>query len=316
MNEKNLLAIILFFLYVSDSNAQTKKEQIIILTSRIDSLFQVVDSKNTIIDESIKTIKNLENKINENNIIETKLQNDVLLSKLKYDSILNLLDSNTNKLETQLKNNKILSLQINELKNFNLKYDCREALGNSSSNYPYRISGVMNGCIGESCEVVPSDLELHAAILKISKDFNNDGIINVKDLESAIKEIGDINDDGKKDIYDLNYPNKIKYTKNIINPQVIKDDDITSYNLSGNISEDGTKIILSKPIYIIYPNLGDGNEEYLRVERKEIYISVGAEISLYKNKNIVVKGKLYSGNVKSYTDGFVFFIEEILGAIK
>jgi hypothetical protein len=310
---KNTITILFMFLLM-DCFSQSKKEQILILTSRVDSLIQVINSKNILIDKNLIEIGNLESKNNENNIIQSNLQNELFQLKVKFDSILNILDSN--KIEIQSKNNQILSLKNNEFKSPNLIYDCKGALGNSSSYYPFRMNGEMNGCIGKKCEEVPTDMELHSAILNISKDFNNDGIIDVMDLQSAIMKVGDINGDGKKDIYDINYPNKIKYTKTTINPKLIKDDQITSYYLSGKISDDGKKIILSAPIDILYPNLGEGGDEYARDEITEIYIAVGGEISLYKNKNIVVKGKINYGITQSYIDGFIFVIEEIIGITK
>jgi len=314
LSAKNLFLILITFLISINSIAQNKKEQILILTSQVDSLIQVINVKNSLIEKNLINIDNLERKNNENNIIQSNLRNELFLLNLNIDSILNILDSN--KIEIQSKNNQILSLKNHEFKSPNLIYDCKGALGNSSSYYPFRMNGEMNGCIGKKCQEVPTDMELHSVILNISKDFNNDGIIDVMDLQSAIMEVGDINGDGKKDIYDINYPNKIKYTKTTINPQLIKDDQITSYYLSGKISDDGKKIILSAPIDILYPNLGEGGDEYARDEITEIYIAVGGEISLYKNKNIVVKGKIHYGITQSYIDGFIFEVEEIIGITK
>jgi len=223
---KKLFLILLSLLINTNSFAQSKKEQIIILTTRLDSLVQVINLRNTVIDENLKTINKLEQKTIENDLTHSKLQKELFQLKLNFDSILNIIDSN--KIEIQAKNNQILSLKSHEFKSPSLIYDCKGALGNSSSYYPFRTNGEINGCIVETCEEIPSDIELHATILNIKKDFNNDGIIDVSDLEPAIKEIGDINEDGRKDIYDINYPNKIKYAKTTINPRLIKDDQITS----------------------------------------------------------------------------------------
>ena len=63
----------------------------------------------------------------------------------------------------------------------------------------------------------------------------------------------DLNQDGTIDIYDINYPQKIKYTIAIKNPSLIRDDGLTYYNLTGKISNDGEKIILDSPIDIVFP---------------------------------------------------------------
>jgi hypothetical protein len=195
-------------------------------------------------------------------------------------------------------------------------------VGNSTRNYPYRIYGNFSGCIGEDgdgesdCEKIPSDWDLHTAVLLLIEDFNNDSIIDVQDLEPAIKKIGDLNQDGSIDIYDIDYPKKIQHTNAIINPSIIKDDQVTSYNLMGKISIDGKKIILNYPIDIVFPNMGDGNEENLIDKRAEIFLSVGSEIVVYRNKIVVIKGKIVSGNTQSYADGFLFVVEDILGVVK
>jgi hypothetical protein len=84
----------------------------------------------------------------------------------------------------------------------------------------------------------------------------------------------------------------------------------------GKISIDGKKIILNYPIDIVFPNMGDGNEENLIDKRAEIFLSVGSEIVVYRNKIVVIKGKIVSGNTQSYADGFLFVVEDILGVVK
>ena len=291
--------------------AQNKKEQLLILANHIDSLNNLVSTKNNDIVEKQNQIAKLQQELgerkyqlNENETQINNLQKDLIETKQEI----------TNK-TTQ---NQVLTQQIIELEKRTIKYDCSGAVGNSVQNYPCRISGFSNGCIGEEghCEKIPSDWDLHAAILNLKKDFNNDSIIDIEDLGPAINLSEDLNQDGTIDIYDINYPQKIKYTIAVKNPSLIRDDGLTYYNLTGEISNDGEKIILDSPIDIFFPYNGEGKEEFSKEKRMEIFLVVNPEIVVYRNKIVTLKGKITSGITQSYQDGFLFRVEDILGVVK
>jgi hypothetical protein len=291
--------------------AQNKKEQLLILANHIDSLNNLVSTKNNDIVEKQNQIAKLQlelgkskSQLNENETQINNLQEDLVETKQEISN--------------KTTQNQVLTQQIIELEKRKIKYDCSGAVGNSVQNYPCRISGFSNGCIGEEghCEKIPSDWDLHAAILNLKKDFNNDSIIDIEDLGPAINLSEDLNQDGTIDIYDINYPQKIKYTIAIKNPSLIRDDELTSYNLTGKISNDGEKIILDSPIDIIYPDMVEGNEKYSKEKRMELYLVVNPEIVIYRNKIVTLKGKITSGITQSYQDGFLFRVEDILGVVK
>lgn len=56
----------------------------------------------------------------------------------------------------------------------------------------------------------------------------------------------------------------------------------------------------------------DGN----KASANEIDLSVSTNIVVYRNKTVVLKGKLLSGNTKAYKNEFMFQVNQIMGAVK
>ncbi len=48
----------------------------------------------------------------------------------------------------------------------------------------------------------------------------------------------------------------------------------------------------------------------------EINLSNFNEIIVYRNKIVVLKGKIVSGNTQTFDDRFIFIVEDILGEVK
>ena len=286
---KKLLLLLTLTIVVINVKAQNKKEQLLILTNRFDSLNMVVLTKNS-------------------ELIEKQNQ----IAKLQQE-----LTTNKQKLENTLNQNQVLTQQIIDLEKPQLKYDCSGAVGNSSRNYPFRISGVSNGCIGEvgegegDCEKIPSDLDLHSAILVLKDDYNGDTVIDVLDLAPAIEKIGDVNIDSKIDIYEILYPEPLNYTVAVKNPNLLHDNG-SIYNLMGIISSDG-RLKLRLPIDLTDDNSGEGGN-IGRVSEIDLWGSTN--IVVYCNKTVVLRGKLLSGNTQSYRNNFAFQVDQIVGIVK
>jgi hypothetical protein len=206
-----------------------------------------------------------------------------------------------------------LSQQIQDDLKLKIKRSFSEVIGNSTTNYPIRITGEMSGCIGGGCEEVPSDIDLYKAIEVIDEDYNGDGVIGYEDLEPAINQTGDINRDGAIDLYDIVYPNEIKTTQSTGNSGAFIADDNMSYYLSGRISENGDRILFDYPIDISYFNALDSQNKTSTELRRELNLIVSNELIVYRNKNVVLKGKINSGITQAYKDLFLFQVDEIVG---
>jgi hypothetical protein len=200
--------------------------------------------------------------------------------------------------------------------NKKLNYDCNSVIGNSNKDYNWRISGELSGCHG--CEdLIPRDEDLHKAILSLKKDYDGDDTLGVEDLKYAIVEAGDLNNDHKVNLYDLVYPNKIKYIKAVRNPQFINEIMDESIELCGIISEDGKKIILNNSIEIKSTNLGDSDKEFIVTKKSELFLTDYSELVLFLKSKVVLQGKISSGASKSYAgDGFLFTIDKIIGKVE
>jgi hypothetical protein len=194
-----------------------------------------------------------------------------------------------------------------------LNFKLDDAFNNSASRYCYRSNGSWNGCIGEfpDCEAIPLNEELIKAIISLKKDYNQDKIISGLDLEYAIEKSLDLNDDGKKDIFDLSYSfkklNFIEGTEYYVVAKIIKH---PKYN--------GIAIQLSEPhdVYIFDPT---NNAEIPNLkESRSIILLTGnlVDEKKYLNKNILLKGKYNSGITQNYIDGLMFNVSAIIGIIK
>ena len=151
--------------------------------------------------------------------------------------------------------------------------------------------------------------------MALNDDFDQDGIIGVGDLESAVNEITDRNADGKMDIYDLIYPSPLKIISAVNNPSSIREDNGSSYILTGEISPDGDRLILQAPLNISYLNWVEGQSMYLTEKRSQIYLLASDDIIVCRNRKVVIKGKIQHGITQSYIDGFLFLVEEIIGVV-
>jgi hypothetical protein len=186
------------------------------------------------------------------------------------------------------------------------------AFGNSAARYCFRVDGTWNGCIGDfpDCTEIPSDKDLIKSILSLTKDYNKDNIISALDLEGAVMESEDLNNDGKKDIYDLIYSfNNLIYIEDyeyIIMAKVIEH---SKYN--------GLAIELSESHEInIWDPTSSSNKPDLKDNRSLVLISgTYVDNTKYLNKTVVLKGKFISGITRSYIDGLFFSINEIIGIV-
>lgn len=313
---KKILLLLIITIAVINVNAQNKKEQIRILTNRIDSLYHV------------DSIKNLELIEKQNQI--TKLQQELTESKQKLMDIETQISNikqefsiDKRKLENTLTQNQVLTQQIIELKKPQLKHDISGVVGNSSKHYKYRVSGEWNGCMGKTgvgedyCEEIPSDWDLYQAIIMLNTDYNNDTVIDGNDLQPAIEKIGDINKDSKTDIYDIVYPETINYTVKVQNPFAMHDD--SDYILMGVIilnsdisNNDVTGNYVLKLQSVVELTDFDGNKTNVN----EIWLGVSGNMIIYRNKTVVLKGRLNSGNTPAYQNGFLFSVNQIIGAVK
>lgn len=306
---KFFICSIACFINTYFSYSQGKKEQIIKLRSEVDSLNKFVNLLQKYNNDNFSKIQKLEDSFNKIDKLNKKF-----ISKLKSD-----LDSLGQKLIDEEVRYKNLNEEYKnrELKEIKINHDCNEAVGNALKTYPVRTNGLANGCIGLGCEEIPSDGDLHKAILLLDNDYNSDGIVDIADLAPAIVQIGDINGDSATDIYDIVYPEKIKYTSVITNPFEIKCNFKTTYDLIGRVSSDGKKIILNAPIDIISKSPLDPNGNSANEKRAELFLSVGTQIVIYKNKTVVLRGKLLKGVTQEYGrgGGYLFLVDDIIGVV-
>ena len=303
---KKLLILITLAIISASAYAQNKKEQLVILSNRIDSLNLVVSTKNSDIVEKQNQMTKFEQELigNKQKLSDAETQ----INNLKQDITLG-----NQKLANAVTQIQLLSQQIITLKNTQLKHDCSSAVGNSSGNYPTRINGNISGCISEGCDEIPSDLDLHASILMLDDDYNGDSVIDIRDLETAIVKKGDVNKDSKIDIYDIVYPEPLKYTVAVKNPNLLHDNG-SIYNLIGIISSDGRSVLKVRlPIDLTDDNPGEGGNEG-RVSEIDLWVSTN--IVVYRNMTVVLRGKLLSGNSQSYRNNFAFQVDQIVGVVK
>jgi len=300
--KKKIMTIAITILFL---NSYAQKKQMIILNYRIDSLTQILSKQRN---DSINMIIHINELEKVNTLLKIKLN--------ERDSLNNILTNSNiaNKSVIEKKNFEIntLSQRLSHIENNYPKIDCSSVIGNSNRRYPVRVSGESNGCIGDDCEEIPSDRILHDAVLKLKTDFNGDSIIDVNDLPYLIEKTGDLNKDSKIDIYDIVFPDPIKTTSLIINPNVIIADSLV-HSIIGIISKDGLYLNLQNPIGLIdqfYP--GEGSN---KVKTNKIQLAAPSNIIVYRNKLVVLKGKLLSGNTQTYENGFIFQVEEVVGKI-
>lgn len=192
-------------------------------------------------------------------------------------------------------------------------YNLDGAIGNSVSQYSYRIDGSWNGCIGDfpDCTEIPSDNDLIKAILSIQMDYNHDSLISGQDLENAIIKTDDLNKDGKKDIYDLVYSFKnLIYTEGFecfIFARIIKHPKYGG--LAIQLSE-------SHDIYILDPT-SNSDAPSIKENRSVVLLNGNpVDKTKYLNKDVILKGSYISGNTQTYIDGMFFKVIGIIGVIQ
>jgi hypothetical protein len=268
----------------------------------VDSLNQILKAQRNTHQEKViafnSTISNLQSQLSSLNLKMDEMTKEQSKNNLYTVQLLQQIDS-LNK-HGGLNRNSILK-------------DCSGAVGNSTRSYPYRITGSPNGCIGDGCDEIPSDEDLHQAILNLKEDYNSDTIIDISDLADAVYKAGDINYDGRVDIYDLIYPTIIKTSNPIKNPLLIYDNQKT-FSLMGKLSMDCSKLILDKPVEIIHVNPETGFE--FKERKSAISLSEFPQLIVFRNRKIVVTGSLILESTQAYKDGHLFSIIDVLGEVK
>ncbi len=324
------LIFFLLFLQTGASFSQSKKEQIEILKSRADSLNAILANERNAnsqkVQEHNSTIANLESQISslssalntikvnltkkelENNL----LNNDLNLKKQELVLLQSQLKTKTDSLKTALLASSTSNVKVSNFAQNKVDYNLEGAIGNSVSRYSYRIDGSWNGCIGDfpDCTKIPSDNDLIKAILSLKKDYNQDKIISVQDLENAVMESEDLNKDGKKDIYDLIYSFKnLIYTEDFEYFVVAKIIKHPKYDgLAMQLSE-------SHDVYIWDPT--SSSKKLDLKDNRSVVLLAGTLVdkTKYFNKTVILKGKFISGNTQAYIDGLLFFVEGIIGIV-
>ncbi len=309
MNKRRILKCIVCLVALSSFNSalsQSRKLQIESLSKQVDSLNGVIVAQYGLMaqgEEQLRALKELLLK-RENEIAELQTRLKSQISETEEQKL---------KVEKVTSENERLSQQIQDDLRLKIKRNFSDVIGNSTSNYPIRITGRTSGCIGDDCDEIPSDTDLYKAIEVIDEDYNSDGVIGSDDLEPAISKTGDVNRDGAIDLYDIVYPNEIKTTQSTGNSGAFNADDNMSYYLTGRISMDADKIFLNSPIEISYFNALDSQNKTSTERRKELNLIGSNELIVYRNKNVVLKGKINSGITQAYKDLFLFQVDEIVG---
>jgi len=304
-----ILKMLVYLILLSVSSkalAQSRKLQIESLSKQVDSLNGVIVVQNGLVAQGEKQLIALKE-------VLLNREKEIAEGQTRLKSQIAETEEQRVKLEMATSENERLSQQIQDDLKLKIKRSFSEVIGNSTTNYPIRITGEMSGCIGGGCEEVPSDIDLYKAIEVIDEDYNGDGVIGYEDLEPAINQTGDINRDGAIDLYDIVYPNEIKTTQSTGNSGAFIADDNMSYYLSGRISENGDRILFDYPIDISYFNALDSQNKTSTELRRELNLIVSNELIVYRNKNVVLKGKINSGITQAYKDLFLFQVDEIVG---
>ena len=200
-------------------------------------------------------------------------------------------------------------------------YDFRWVIDNDMQNYPVRIDGTSSGCIGP-CAEIPRNIDLYYAILLINQDYNGDSIISISDLPDKIKEVGDINNDKLINIYDIIYPEKIKYFTSLNNQNMdttIKD--YESVTIMGDLKLDGRRFWLTLHHTVTITDImSEANIDQTYTTKLEagskIHIGESRNLIMYKDKTVILKGSFDHGITQSYPDYFMFGVHEIIGIKK
>jgi|GEM_PF-3952088 len=309
MKRMTILKMLVYLILLSVSSkalAQSRKRQIQSLSKQVDSLNGVIVVHYGLMAQSEKQLIALKELllIREKEIAEGQTRLKSQIAETEEQRV---------KLEMATSENERMSQQIQDDLRLKIKRSFSDVIGNSTSNYPIRITGEMSGCIGGGCEEVPSDIDLYKAIEVIDEDYNGDGVIGYDDFEPAISQTGDVNRDGAIDLYDIVYPKEIKTAAATLNSGSFIADNNMSYYLTGRISENGDRILFDYPIDISYTSSVDGNSKIFTEKRKELFLLVSSDIIVYRKRKVVLKGKINSGITQAYKDLFLFHVDEIVG---
>ena len=127
--------------------AQSKKDQILLLSKQVDSLNQVLNSKDLNLVEADNQSKKLQGVIltEKNKNIELQRLLDIQIQQVQEYKVL---------LEKSLDQNQKLHQEIRRINSLHVERNCSDVIGNSIANYPIRTTGEASGCIGDGCDEI------------------------------------------------------------------------------------------------------------------------------------------------------------------